>query len=119
MKRIFILEDMVIRQEAFKKTYEGYDLVIIDNAKDAIDFLSKDLNFDIMFLDHDLGNRIFVKSEDENTGYQVAKFLQNKDFKGTIVIHSMNYGGAKNMLSLLPNAQYIPFAMFFLSKELK
>lgn len=107
--RFFILEDMNIRIEAFKKWYsEQHELIIATNATEAIDILSKDLNFDVLFLDHDLGDRIFVSTQDENTGSRVAKFLEDKDIKGKIIIHSWNPSGAKNMMSYLPQAIYRP-----------
>jgi len=109
--RFFILEDMDIRIEAFKKWYgEQHELVIAKNATEAIDILSKDLNFDVLFLDHDLGDRIFVSTKDENTGSTVAQFLEGKDIRGEIIIHSWNSVGAKNMLSYLPQAKYIPIS---------
>lgn len=113
MKRIFILEDNKWRIQAFKNKFPDSELIIKQTASEAIELLSKDLNFDILFLDHDLGNQIFMNSEEENTGYQVAKFLQDKEIKGEIIIHSMNYVGAKNIMSLLPKATYKPFIVLF------
>jgi hypothetical protein len=72
--------------------------------------LNEDSNFDVFFFDHDLGDRIFVNSNDENTGYQVAKFMSDKNIKGRVIIHSYNPIGAKNMMNVLPQAVYIPFS---------
>jgi CheY-like chemotaxis protein len=108
--RIFILEDMQIRINIFKKWYEAHELVIVTNAEEAINILSKDLEWDVLFLDHDLGGKIFVSIKDENTGSRVAKFLCNKSIKGRIIIHSWNPVGAKNMLNYLSYAEYIPIS---------
>lgn len=109
--KIFILEDMEVRKEKFRRRFGGAnDLIFAETTKEAIEILAKDLNtFDCLFLDHDLGNEIFVDSKEENTGYTVAKWLQDKDYNGEIVIHSWNPVGAKNMQSLLPKAKRNPF----------
>ena len=110
MRKIFILEDMDMRISFFKKILSDYNLTIVKTAKEAIEILSKNLDFDILFLDHDLGDRIFVNTKDENTGSTVATFLSDKEVKGRIIIHSYNPVGAKHMLGLLPKAIYIPFS---------
>lgn len=108
MRKIFFLDDMEERQKSFKKKFPTDNIIFATTAEEAIEILSKDLNFDLITLDHDLGNRIFVKSNDENTGYQVAKFLVDKEIKCDIIIHSCNPIGARAMQSLLPKAKYIP-----------
>jgi hypothetical protein len=62
----------------------------------------------ILILD---GDKVNVPSG-EDTGYEVAKYLnENPDRQPeTIIIHSYNHAGAKNMKSLLPTAQVIPGA---------
>lgn len=107
-KKIFFLDDMEVRYKSFISYFPNNVITWAKSAEEAIDILSKDLSWDLITLDHDLGNRIFVPSEDENTGYQVAKFLSDKDIKCEIIIHSMNYNGAMKMISLLPNAKYKP-----------
>lgn len=108
--RIFILEDMEIRIATFKNWFKGHELIFSKTAQEAIDILGKDLNFEVFFLDHDLGDRIWVSTEDENTGSRVAEFLSDKVIKGRIIIHSWNPCGAKNMMSYLPSAEYIPIS---------
>ena len=73
----------------------------------------KNITFDIIFLDHDLGNRIYVDSGDPNTGFQVAMFIQNnKICYNEIIVHSMNYWGAKNIKDIIPDARLIPINIF-------
>lgn len=110
MRKIFILEDNSERCKLFRKELEGCSLTIIDNAKDAIECLKKGLEYDVLFLDHDLGDRVYVEVTEENTGSTVATFLSDKKVKGKIIIHSYNPVGAKHMLDLLPKAIYIPFS---------
>lgn len=107
--RIFVLDDMKARHDAYKKKFSNDEIISTYDAKEAIDLLSKDLNYDLICLDHDLGNRIFISIDDENSGSTVAKFLSNKNIKCKIIIHSLNYWGAQNMLKYLPKAKYIPF----------
>lgn len=109
MSRIFFLDDTEIRRDRFAQANQGCVIVFAESAQEAIDILSKDLDFDQIYLDHDLGNRIFIDSNDENSGYQVAKFLCNKDIRGEIIVHSWNRAGAQNMIGLLPQAKYQPF----------
>lgn len=106
--KILFLDDMEIRHKTFAKKFKGNDITFVKTAKEAIDVLSKDLEWDLICLDHDLGNRIFISSNDENSGYQVAKFLEDKNLKCEIVIHSCNPIGAKNMMRCLPQADYKP-----------
>ena len=70
----------------------------------------------VVFLDHDLGGEIYVDSDNDNTGYQFAKWLVENDKKidqRTIVIHSMNPVGAENIQNILNSANIIPFTYFF------
>jgi len=108
--RILILEDNSERQEQFKKNLVGHNIEITDSSKIAIETLSNK-KWDILFIDHDLGGKVFVPSE-ENTGYEVAKFLEeHKQFiPKNIIVHSLNPVGAKNIMNILPNAIHIPFA---------
>jgi hypothetical protein len=68
-----------------------------------------------MFLDHDLGGRIWTDSNEENTGYQFVKLLtENQKQKDALIyIHSMNPIGANKMLNYLKDNNYdgiwIPF----------
>jgi CheY-like chemotaxis protein len=107
--RVFALDDMEERLDFFRHKFRDCELVTAKTAQEAIEILKEGLDYDLITLDHDLGERIFVDSNDENTGYQVAKFLQDKIIKCPIVIHSMNYGGARAMQSCLPLAKHVPF----------
>jgi len=101
--KIFVLEDSMERIKWFKASCEkqGYELIHTDNVKDALIYLNKDI-FDIIFLDHDLDNKVYVESANDNTGWQVARQLHNTINKTSpVVIHSMNYIGANNMFNTI------------------
>lgn len=116
-QRVLILEDSQERIDIFNKNLVGNEFVIVSNASECIHKLVKE-KWDVLFLDHDLDGRSFVDSLEDNTGYQVAKFLnQNKEYKPkVIVIHSLNPAGAKNMQMELPEAYRIPFAWSKINK---
>ena len=114
--RILILEDNGDRVKKFFEMFEEYSLVVVNSAADAISFASTS-KFDAIFLDHDLGGKVYVNSEDENTGYQVAKMLSvSINHRTPVVIHSWNPDGAKKMKEALRdhNAQVeiVPFETF-------
>lgn len=118
--KIFVLEDSLMRIKWFKKEYEGSEINIFTQVKEAIRFLKKETP-DILYLDHDLDGKVFVDSSEENTGYQLAKFIAESGKKyDKIVIHSMNPFGAKNMYHTLKNsarALYkIPFPFLIVKK---
>jgi DNA-binding NarL/FixJ family response regulator len=112
--KILILEDNPIRIEQFRQLLKNQELTITDTVSCAEE-LCKQINYDIMFLDHDLGCRIWVDSQEENTGYQFVKWLVEISLqrKALIYIHSMNPVGANKMLNLLLDNGYdgiwVPF----------
>lgn len=114
--RVLILEDDINRINIFRDKYKMHDLYFFDVADDAIAMLDlmKDKPWDTIFLDHDLGGQIFVSSTEHNTGYTVARFIEDHrdelEIK-QIIIHSMNPAGAANMKAALPEATVIPFAI--------
>ena len=111
--RILIVEDSKERQKQFEANLYTHDITIVETVEDAIKKLSNVIRWDVLFLDHDLGGQVYVPSDNKDTGYQVAKFLSdNKQYLPyNIIVHSLNYEGAKNILSLLKEqAMHIPFA---------
>ncbi len=118
--RILILEDSIHRIKKFSRKFIGHELFIRDNVKDAIKtFREEKGNFDFIFLDHVLDNRIMVNTEEENTGCQFAKFLANKNIPDAhIIIHSLNPVGASKMFYILEHKNIkqidkIPFIVLF------
>ena len=108
--KILILDDDLNRHELFKLNYSGHELTHVCTAAAAIESMTSNI-FDVVFLDHDLGGRIYVDSfGEEQTGYTVAKWLgQNPDRKPRqIFIHSFNTVGARNMHNILPGSVLAP-----------
>ncbi len=112
--KILVVEDMSSRIQFFRNRFKGHDLYFFDNATDSINALKlmTDKPWDIAFLDHDLGGKVFVPSSDPNTGYVVAEYIRDNNIKiNQIFIHSMNPAGSQNIKSILPQAKIIPFTL--------
>lgn len=108
--KILILEDDQNRIDIFKINLIGESVDYCIEAKEAIKLINAQ-KYDLIFLDHDLGGEIYVNSDDENTGYQVAKIIPNSINKDTkVIVHSFNPAGAKLMMQAIGrNAVRIPF----------
>lgn len=108
--KFFILEDDQERVKHFVQRFrelksKGVEVSykLTDKADRAIDMLSKE-EFDIIFLDHDLGGEVYVDTNHENTGSEVARFINGSEleFKNTqCIIHSMNTPAARHMNELI------------------
>jgi len=108
--RVLVLDDDFERLKIFSRRLIGQNFHLVETAKEAIDKLSTEEPFDFIFLDHDLGGQQMVTSG-KNTGYEVALWIQEHEEKWPerVIVHSFNPGGAKNMLSVLPQGSvYIP-----------
>jgi len=104
---ILILEDSQERIEQFKASLILQKLYIFDNILDAKrECIVTDFN--VMFLDHDLDNRMWVDSKEENTGYQFIKWMVDNQIQqdSLFYIHSMNPCGANKMLNCLLDNGY-------------
>lgn len=112
--KILILEDSAIRIQIFKKIlnkkHELYFYDQIEEAKNAIDNLGP---FDVIYLDHDLDQRIFVDSDENNTGFQLAKYIAEKKLNAEVILHTLNPYGAVRMQNVLPGAKRIVFDELF------
>lgn len=111
--KIFILEDNLNRIETFKQNLTGHELFIASNIEIAKTML-KFNQFELMFIDHDLGGEVYVNSEFPNTGYQLAKWIRENNITyKRLIIHSCNSIGSMNIKGLIPEAERIPFPNLF------
>ena len=107
--KILVVEDNPYRIKKFKSELIGCAVDYTDNAYDGI-ILVREKEYDLIFLDHDLGGRELVSSKDSNTGFQVAKAIKDTPNESAlIIIHSANPVGAKNMQQELPQAVTVSF----------
>jgi len=117
-KTVLFLDDDVERHARFVELAKGFrqpchiDYVL--TAEQAI-YLLERKRYTVAFLDHDLGGKQYVDSEcEEPTGYTVCKAIMGlSDPPRSIIVHSHNPVGAKNMLGLLgqrlASIAWIPF----------
>jgi len=131
--RILILEDDQNRIDIFKKNLAGHDVDVVETAKGAIDFLVG-FDYDVVFLDHDLGGEQWVDAGNKNTGSEVVRWVTGwyngekdddgrflypiapKSWRGTLfIVHSMNTITAPNMVTDLKSgrcrAERVPFSL--------
>lgn len=118
--RILILEDDPDRMKHFRRSAEacsgnGRSIEIrhVSTAEDCVQYLYA-LDFDFVFLDHDLDGRVYVDPREHNTGSEVARFLcrqpEVRNRHGKVIVHSFNEGAARVMAATIPNAEWIPGA---------
>ncbi len=117
--KILILEDSEIRIKQFLEGLESDTNVITvkHTAQDCIDCLTKE-SWDVLFLDHDLGGKTYVATDDKNTGSEVCRWLSNNNVKiRLIIIHSLNVQGQRTMKQLVPQAIIVPFVWMKITKN--
>lgn len=92
---ILFLDDDLYRTKAFRSVIPS--ATCVDSADDCINKLVE--QWDIVLLDHDLG--------DTKDGRYVANWISaNKPIIGKIIVHSLNYPAAQEMLNILDTAGY-------------
>jgi CheY-like chemotaxis protein len=114
MMKVLFLDDDPVRQKTMKAMLPCIKQVY--TADEAIEALSVG-DYSEIFLDHDLGGEVYVDSEEYNTGMTVAKWLAKNKRDATIVIHSHNPAGARNMAVELRD--YLPCVAPFNGKRFR
>jgi CheY-like chemotaxis protein len=116
-RRVLVVEDDEGRCAWFRRRLAGRQLDVTCDVRQAVEWLAG-RDYEAVLLDHDLAAEHYSSSEpdDERTGYAVARWLAanpTRQRDALIVIHSLNYPGARRMLDLLleagRDAAYIPF----------
>jgi CheY-like chemotaxis protein len=116
MLRILILEDDMQRIETFgqKLCVNEHNITYVTTAAEAIRWLDED-EFDLVFLDHDLGGKVYVDTNEKNTGSEVVRHMTQPTYvkSPVVIIHSLNTPAAKSMEHALAYEGYevhrIPF----------
>lgn len=76
------------------------------DASGAIAALSSG-GFDVVYLDHDLGDETYQDEAEENSGSGVVRWIvANKPAIGRVVVHSLNAPAANRMVQCLRDAGY-------------
>jgi CheY-like chemotaxis protein len=104
--RVLILEDDPSRQNTFLNAYPG--AIIVDSAVTAIERLGEE--WDLIFLDHDLGRGSMPDSGREDCGYEVVRHIlehQPQHLRGArFIVHSANPIRSRIMAEDLQRAGY-------------
>jgi hypothetical protein len=114
---VFILEDDPnnYRIPMFQEKLQNHTLYIakdVEQGKKTLEYILKQgIHLDFIFLDHDLGGRVYVDSQDPNVGTRIAEFIQaHEEFKDAeVYFHTQNIVGAYAMKVLLPKGIIYPF----------
>jgi CheY-like chemotaxis protein len=118
--RILFLDDSEDRRKIVRDFFQPkqfYEFYEASNSKQALELLESKSPFDMVFLDHDLGE------DDENDGYFVAKYISQMPedlLPDKVVVHSYNTAGAKRMVEVLKSSVlvfYVPFDRINLWKK--
>ncbi len=115
--RILIVEDDDARCAWFRARLGGSELDVTCDVRQAVLWLAE-RDYRAVLLDHDLSEEHYFSSEpdDERTGYAVARWLAEHPTSqrdALILVHSLNYTGARRMVDVLRDAgreaEHIPF----------
>lgn len=115
--RVFLLEDNSERIAWFQRRIP--ELCLAMSADGAIRVLENYGPFDIMFLDHDLGDLDYEdQTRTVGNGTEVAQYIaEHNDHPGLgVLIHSWNREGAKRMKSYIKHASLAPFGQFEIAR---
>lgn len=109
--RILFLDDDSIRCNKFARNFMEHTVLFVHSADVCITALDQatEVPFDLVCLDHDLGDEIMVPSG-PGTGYEVACWLEQHPDKQPkyIILHSFNPDGRMRMQQALPKAVCVP-----------
>jgi hypothetical protein len=104
---ILVLEDCPKRIAWFVKSYgNSHDLTICTTVEAFKSSYMAKCHTDLVFLDHDLGGKAFVDSDESNTGYRAAEHVTSfMEVQGsrphTVIVHSLNPSGVSRILQAL------------------
>lgn len=109
---ILFLDDCPYRCKAFRSRVPS--AVIVNTARACIEMLAKNITWDEVHLDHDLGGITYADQGDPETGSEVVRYMMlNPGIASTVIVHSHNGVAAPVMVENLKAAGYyvlrIPF----------
>lgn len=104
--RVLALEDKEDRGATILSTFPN--VLWVRTARDCINEL-KTKPYDIVTLDHDLNQEVFVDSNREDCGMEVVRWLvkQRMQKQIRVVVHSHNLPVSEKMVSALKTAGYL------------
>lgn len=106
--KILILEDRTDRIDTFKKELAGHTLFVTSTVEDAIKAYDT-VEFDLVFIDHDLDQKVYTPITTPNSGYQFAKQRKQQLLLNTVIVHSHNEEVGPQIATML-DCPHIPFS---------
>ena len=117
---ILFLDDNMERIKKIKRCIKS--LIITKTVEQTIRELEKCEEWNIVFLDHDLGGEEHVDSNRKDSGMEVARWIVNNNVNiHHIIVHTLNGPAGEDMVSLLKEnrykAEYVPFTKLIQNLE--
>lgn len=105
---VLFLDDSQKRVDVAIDHFEEETLCIAMDAETAIRYLAvAEEPWDLVMLDHDLGDHVFQDSNEENTGMEVVRYIEfNLPKIKRIIVHSWNPGAGREMEQRLTKLGY-------------
>lgn len=101
--KVFVLEDDPVRILWFRERFFNHDLTVATSVKEGVEAFKGP--YDLVCLDHDLGGRQMVDSDEEETGATFVRRMLDKLVRcDAVFVHSYNAFGAKRMGEMLGDA---------------
>ena len=134
--RILFLDDNHDRHRIFAENYKGNEIVHVFTASAAQKALLESPRFELVSLDHDLGDFANLNGEPE---YWVDDYGRKREFDGQfvaaevaglpdelrpdhVIVHSVNPEGARRMVQIIERVgipvRYEPFLSFYAEDDL-
>ncbi|MCI0559388.1 MAG: hypothetical protein MN733_12910 [Nitrososphaera sp.] len=110
--KLLLLEDDPQRIRWFRCVFDTWDIHVTNSVSEAIRLCEQNL-YDRLYLDHDLGD--FKPSILQDSGYDFAQWLAERpalQHEATVIIHSVNPGGAERMWQALSQTRDVAIVPF-------
>lgn len=126
MKNILFLDDNSNRWKEFNKSAgKTHKVKWVETAKSCIKALETN-SYDEVFLDHDLGGKTYVNTQDANCGMEVVRYIvknREKFIDTKFIVHSWNPPAGNEMCDKLCELNlkccYVPFSQVVLDIAVK
>jgi len=119
--KILILDDKPERQAEFRSHAPADSVVVFAQTPAEAIALLEQQDWDLVFLEHDLGGGLFLAENDPRSGQRVAEWLAShpERMPKRTVLHSPNDEGRSRMHLVLPEAISLSHAWTFPISEPK
>lgn len=104
MRNILLIDDL----RRFRETHKDAQVAIARNSKTGLEMLANDVEWDEIWLDHDLGDKTGeIDSIMPVIDYMSERSVYENPVKvNTVFVHTSNPAGAKSMMSALDRYGY-------------